>query len=408
MGKVLRWLGDRLFASTREEFWALLSAERRAFEQDQQQFLSQFDDIRQRIAVLDDRASELGRQMTAGDQQVLHTIYSAANRTTAERQPNLNPLTEMLRDIAILRWDVKLLGVEMARKLYDAGAAGALAPVPAEPSRVGLTSKLCQQADIEADWMRYWCGQLELAPTYNRKIWEYGFVLQALWEAGLLEPGRSGLGFAVGTEPTPAFLASRGIHILATDLAADDERSTDWVQTDQHAANLAELYRPKFLEQAEFNRLCRFRSVDMNKIPFDLDGQFDFCWSMCSFEHVGSIELGLQFVANSVKCLKPGGFAVHTTEYTFEPGDETVDNWPTVLFQERHIAELGNRLRKDGHELVAVNFNPGDRVLDSFIDCSPYPHQHKLPFVYAAAPHLRLTLEGFPCTSIGLIIRAAA
>ncbi|WP_170850273.1 MULTISPECIES: class I SAM-dependent methyltransferase [unclassified Beijerinckia] len=375
-----------------------------ALEQKQEQ---RFAELRQRIATLDDRALELATQIAAGDQQVVQTIHNAVERTTTDRKPNITPLAMVLQEIAILRWNVKLLGAAMARELYDAAAAGPLAPVPAEPSRVGLSSKLCRQADIESDWMRYWCGQLRLTPIYSRKIWELCFVLQALWEAGLLESGRSGLGFAVGAEPIPAFLAARGAQILATDLAPDDERSVAWTQTNQHAANLAQLYRAEFLDQTEFDRLCRFRSVDMNQIPADLDGQFDFCWSMCSFEHVGSIELGLQFVANSVKCLKPGGLAVHTTEYSFEAGDETIDNWPTVLFQERHIAELDKRLRKDGHELVAVDYNPGDRILDSFIDGPPYAFNPRPTLTFPETPHIRLSIGGFACTSIGLIIRAA-
>ena len=42
-------------------------------------------------------------------------------------------------------------------------------------------------------------------------------------------------------------------------------------------------------------------------IDTDCHGQFDFVWSACAFEHLGSILNGLEFVVNSVKCLKPGG-----------------------------------------------------------------------------------------------------
>ena len=223
----------------------------------------------------------------------------------------------------------------------------------------------------------------------------------------MLEPGRSGLGFAVGGEPTPAFLAAQGVNVLATDLAAEDERSIGWRNTDQHAANLNQLFRPEYLERSDFDRLCRFRPVDMNEIPADLSGQFDFCWSMCSFEHVGSIELGLKFVENSIKCLKPGGVAVHTTEYSFEPTDETIDNWPTVLFQERHIAILRDRLAAAGHRLYAFDHSPGEQVLDRFIDGPPYDWQRAPKLAFPHTPHLRLNVDGFACTSVGLIVKAA-
>jgi hypothetical protein len=39
----------------------------------------------------------------------------------------------------------------------------------------------------------------------------------------MLQPGRTGLGFAVGAEKLPALFASRGCRITATDLPSDDE-----------------------------------------------------------------------------------------------------------------------------------------------------------------------------------------
>ena len=171
---------------------------------------------------------------------------------------------------------------------------------------------------------------------------------------------------------------------------------------------LDQLFRPDLVSRDKFLRFCSFQSVDMNAIPADLYGRFDFCWSMCSFEHLGSVERGLEFVRNSVKCLKPGGVAAHTTEFNFEPGVETIDNWPTVLFQRRHIEELARRLRSDGHELVPVNFDSGTGLLDRFIDVPPYPHQPYPLLSYPGVPHLRLSVDGFPSTSIGLIVRAGS
>ena len=95
----------------------------------------------------------------------------------------------------MLRWNLKVLGTELARQRYAAGLAGPEAPLPAEPSAIGLGSRLCAQADIEAAWLRHWCGALRAWPRYHRKLWEDCFVIQSLWEAGMLAPGRRGLGF---------------------------------------------------------------------------------------------------------------------------------------------------------------------------------------------------------------------
>src|SRR6266851_5360016 len=275
-------------------------------------------------------------QIKAAERRVIEAVHSSPHRTHDNGQARCVPLATALREIAMLRWSVKLIGVKFASELYAAGKAGENAEIPNTPQRIGLTSKICCQADIESKWFRYWCGQLHVIPFYSRKLWEYAFVLHSLWEAGHLQEGRSGLGFAVGTEPLPSFFSSRGLNILATDLDPADERAPDWHQSGQHSAAIDNLFKPDLVDKLRFDETCRFRTVDMNEIPNDLYNCFDFCWSMCSFEHVGSIELGLEFVQNSLRCLNPGGLAVHTTEFNFEQGAETIDNWPTVLFQRRH------------------------------------------------------------------------
>jgi len=334
----------------------------------------------------------------------LQRLFPSPRRVTEASQPNLDPLPFALRDLRNMRWDIKVLGSAIARHLYAAGQIGGV--VPDSPARISLTSKLCCQADIEQPWFHYWADQLKMAALYHRKVWEDAYVLQALWEAGLLEPGRRGLGFAVGTEALPAYFTGRGIEVLATDLETTDERSVAWKMSDQHVASLDQLYKPDLVSRAEFDRLCRYQPLDMNAIPPDLHGQFDFCWSVCSLEHVGSIEQGLQFVQNATRCLKPGGVGVHTTEFNLETGTETIDNWPTVLFQRKHIDDLGQRLAADGHELMAVDYDAGSGVLDGFVDLPPYKYEYHSTMPMDRPPHLRLSVDGFPVTSIALIVRA--
>lgn len=325
------------------------------------------------------------------------------SRIDEDGHPRTDPLTMQLRQLAIMRWNIKVLSARMAELTYDANMAGA---VPTEPVHMGLTARLCRQADIESDWLRHWCMQLQIQPIYSRKIWEYGYVLQGLWEAGMLVPGRRGLGFAVGTEALPAFFASRGLDVLATDLDSADTRAADWAATAQHAAALEPLFRPSLLSRKEFDAHCRYQPVDMNRIPAELYGQFDFCWSMCSFEHLGSIELGLRFVENSVRCLKPGGTAVHTTEFNLESDTETPNNWPTVLFRRQDIATLAERLAAAGHTMSVVDFDTGTGLLDRLIDGPPYDPEPGPGLAWPSTAHMRLSVDGFAATSIGLIIRA--
>ncbi len=108
--------------------------------------------------------------------------------------------------------------------------------------------------------------------------------------------------------------------------------------------------------------------------------------------------------------MKKGGIAVHTTEFNFSNDQETIDNWGTVLFQRKHFEELAMRLRRKGHILAELDFNIGDKPMDKFIDLPPFTHDFKgsLKDMWAnGANHMKLSLDGFPCTCFGLIIRKA-
>ncbi len=245
-----------------------------------------------------------------------------------------------------------------------------------------------------------------MEPRYHRKLWEYGFILQMLWEAEMLRPGRQGLGFAVGTEILPAFLAAHGVEVLATDLPAGDARAMDWHSHQQHASSPEALFRPELVDRAAFDEHCLFQPLDMNAIPPALNGRFDFCWSACAMEHLGSVEHGLAFLEASLRCLKPGGIAVHTTELNLDSLNGGIDNWPTVLFGKAHFAQAAARLAAAGHQLLPICWETGSDILDLYVDVPPFPHQHGLLLPYPEVPHLRLAVDGFPATSIGIVIRA--
>lgn len=126
---------------------------------------------------------------------------------------------------------------------------------------------------------------------------------------------------------------------MGTDMAPAEAETIGWSSSVQHAVGKAALRWHGVCTDDQFDRNVAFRECDMNHIPDDLTG-FDFCWSSCAFEHLGSIEKGLTFVERSLDCLKPGGWAVHTTELNLSSNDDTVDNHETVLFRRRDFEEL--------------------------------------------------------------------
>ena len=132
----------------------------------------------------------------------------------------------------------------------------------------------------------------------------------------------------------------------------------------------------------------------MRTIPDDLVG-FDFVWSCCSLEHLGSLEKGLEFIHESLKCVRPGGIAVHTTAFNLSANDWTLATGPVVAYRRRDIEDLARQLRKQGHEIV-LNFTLGDKEADLRVDGEPCYLKRPRPLKYV--------LGNFVLTAIGLII----
>ena len=257
-----------------------------------------------------------------------------------------------------------------------------------------LISSICNQKQLESKEFQNWAVRLGEAHMHmHRKVWEWCFIVEALRERNLLSDGFSGLGFAVGEEPLTSLFCGMGCEIRATDLFLADAQASGWVATGQHAADFAKLNQQNLCRLDLFEERCRFEHVDMNDIPESLAG-FDFLWSACALEHLGSIQQGEQFIYNAMKCLKPAGVAVHTTEYNFSSDDETVQEGGTVLFRKQDIKRIVKNLRAEGHA-IDVDYAGGDMPSDNFIDIPPYKHD----------PHLKIQLDSFTVTSIALIIQ---
>lgn len=261
------------------------------------------------------------------------------------------------------------------------------------PSFARPVSQACTQAQMNDPAYLRWCEAMHEQPSTHRKQWEFCYILQALATHGGMTPGMRGLGFGVGDEPLTGLFASRGIKIVATDLDLQSAAEQGWVDTDQHARNKEALNGRGLCEPAAFDRLVQFRFMDMTAIDEDLR-DFDFCWSACALEHLGSIGQGLRFIEDSLECLKPGGVAVHTTEYNCGSDIETLDNASTVLFRKRDFIRLARRLRRRGHDVV-LNFDTGDQPLDLHIDVPPYSQDK----------HLKLQIAQWVTTSFGMIVR---
>jgi SAM-dependent methyltransferase len=267
----------------------------------------------------------------------------------------------------------------------DSVVPGSTAPLLARP-----VSQACTRSQMDEDAYAYWCGQIREVPRLHRKQWEFCYIAQVLATAGKLAPGHRGLGFGVGEEPLAALFAARGAQIVATDLASEAAEGTGWIETSQHARGKEGLNRRAICPPDLFARNVQFRVADMNAIPDDL-GKFDFIWSACAFEHLGSIERGGAFLRNTARLLAPGGIAVHTTELNCYSNTDTLDHDSTVLYRRRDFEKFASDLAKLGCE-TALNFELGDLPDDSHVDLPPYGEEL----------HLKLKLSQWVTTSFGI------
>jgi 2-polyprenyl-3-methyl-5-hydroxy-6-metoxy-1,4-benzoquinol methylase len=274
--------------------------------------------------------------------------------------------------------------------------ASARIPWRFEPPQLSQpVSQLCTASQFCEPHYAAWCATIDEEPRPHRKQWEFCWILAALRAADTIRPGARALGFGVGTEPLPAMLAANGVEVLATDAPVERIAGQGWQSTNQHSADVSGLYRSNLLDEATFRERVTFRPVDMNDIPHDLR-DFDACWSSCCFEHLGSIDHGLDFVENSLETLRPGGVAVHTTEFNLGSNERTLETPGLSYFRRRDIERLLDRLAARGHVVWPLNLHPGDAPLDAHIDVPPY-----------GLPHLKLEAMGQVSTSIGIVVQRA-
>lgn len=281
-----------------------------------------------------------------------------------------------------------------------AGAIGPRDYIPAPPFVTSTSTgefmrySTCNATDLMHPRFAEICDLLNHPFGWHRKLWEWVFVVHHLLSSGVVAPGSRGLGFGVGEERLPALFASLGAQVMATDAPHDIGAAAGWIETGQHLSSLSRIRYTDLVDGEVFDANVAFRTCDMNDIPSDLVG-FDFNWSSCCFEHLGSLEAGCDFILRAVDTLRPGGIAVHTTELNLSSNDETVVAGDTVIYRIRDIKELIRRLRDRGHDASPFVLGPTAQYWDHYVDTPPYQ----------GGVHLKLLLENWVCTSVGIVVR---
>ena len=216
------------------------------------------------------------------------------------------------------------------------------------------------------------CKCIKEKPRYHRKQWEF-FVIQKEimehYDFSIVD--KQGLGFAVGQEVLIPYFVSKGAIIIGTDLDPNKEESKGWIETNQHLSNNIPL--KGIISENEFKKNFKTDFVDMNDIPKEyFNENFDFIWSSCSLEHLGSTQKGFDFIFNSLKCLKPGGIAVHTTEYNLGSTTDHFEHPTSCVYSKVMILDLINKLEHIGYNVKPIQFEREDNAINNHVDSYPY------------------------------------
>lgn len=256
------------------------------------------------------------------------------------------------------------------------------------PTLSDVKSQACTASQFLENEYNQLCEEIHQEKTYHRKQWEYIYILQVLRKYDLLKPGTKGLGFGCGKEPLVAVMAKYGCNILATDINPLSESDSHW-----GANSVLDLFYPGICSEDDFVKRVSFKNVDMNTIPNNL-GQFDFLWSCCALEHLGSLEHGINFILDANKCLKSGGVAIHTTEFNLDNEGDTLESPGLSLYRKSEFVDLERRANEQGDTVIPFNWYTGNLPEDKYIDLPPYKEE----------THLKLMIEKFVLTSYGIIL----
>lgn len=336
------------------------------------------------VALIDNNVAKQGLNNKTGEMiysiDILNKIeYDKVIVTTLSTTEIFNQLLGFGISVGKIILIEKQLVIENYRKIW-----GNYLPSKDEK----LCSSVCRPSDFEKipQWKEW-----GLTSTH-RKEWEFIYIYQALKERGVLKIGSKGLGFAVGKEPLPSVFANEGSNILATDCPAEIMH-TGWEETNQYSKNKHELHYSNLVSEEIFEKNVSFESIDMRSIPHTLTG-FDFLWSSCALEHLGSITAAKYFIERCMDCLKPGGIAVHTTEYNLSSMSNTQNYDHSVFLRSIDFIEIYEGLVKQGHSPEPLDFRLDNSKYDNVIS-----------YDSISRPHFKVYSNDFIVTSFGLIIR---
>ena len=249
-------------------------------------------------------------------------------------------------------------------------------------------SQLCTAAQYAEPTYAEIVEAMGMYPAPSRVLWEQAWIISVIATAGLIAPGKRGLGIETAHERIAAVAAARGVGIQAIGRGVAGTHGAE--------ARRTQLFHPEAVDLQNFDALVRFESLEPGETGRLAGSEFDFVWSVNLPARLGSVEAAMQAFETAMAALRPGGVAAHA--FTFNlTSDETTWEFPDlVIVRRRDVEALAARLIAAGHAVLPLNTHPGHAPEDERVKSEP-----------GNTPEHRQRHGLLVSTSFGLAIRKA-
>lgn len=196
------------------------------------------------------------------------------------------------------------------------------------PSFASPVSQPCTARQLAEPAFRELRRELAVPAGDDLDGWRQAYVLQALRRYGMLAEGARGLGFGLddGDRGLSRALAAHGPALTATG----------------------------------FGEGAGPRRVDPDALPRDLV-DFDFLWSVDALGALPSADAGVRFVEEAMRCLRPGGLAVHVMPFALDNSSRGAP-LPGPTYRRGDVERMGLLAISRNHEVAQIKVDLADAV----------------------------------------------
>ena len=170
------------------------------------------------------------------------------------------------------------------------------------------------------------------------------------------------------------------------------------------------MLHPDLIDGERFDRHVEVSNVDARLLDDPTLRGFDIVWSCSLVNQMNSQHDAADIIFNAMDTLRPGGVAVHTTEFAFAE-DRPEPYAGALTFPRSFFERVADGLAGRGHQVGPVSFDLGAHPLDGYVDMPPFVVEGSDAFASQwceglGAPHLKVLSGDVLATSFVLVAKA--